>query len=84
MQIPRTDDQLLDTELLHGVDGGGLVGLKVSFLRLSMVSVGPRYSPSPQLSASSSFHPVLRLLHIRNTIPCAHPIRVGTQRTILN
>lgn len=27
-----TDDQLLDSELLHGVDGGGFVGLWVSCL----------------------------------------------------
>ena len=27
-----TDDQLLDSELLHGVDGGGFVGLGVSCL----------------------------------------------------
>lgn len=30
--ILLTDDQLLDSELLHGVDGGGFVGLWVSCL----------------------------------------------------
>jgi hypothetical protein len=55
-----TDDQLLDSELLHGVDGGGFVGLWVSCLH-GIVRI---LFCNPILLVRVDIHQNFQLLHV--------------------